>query len=260
MTPAALKSFFDRSLEAWPEAALGYRRLDEAVTRDIEIDGFTFTMQHNPGRAVSTNARVDTASISARPCFLCASNRPSPQLSLDVMSGKYHLLVNPFPIMPVHFTIPAVEHTPQLIEGRLDDMRELAGMLPGMAVFYNGALAGASAPDHFHYQAVPQDCLPLLSRIDKAPMLVREINDEDSLLPETPVNIIAWHIDDATRVVAIPRRAHRPSCYRQGRLMVSPGTIDMAGVMVLPRREDFDRITQADVMTIIKEVGYERKR
>ena len=48
--------------------------------------------------------------------FLCEKNRPTEQFSRTMTSsdGKhsYELLVNPYPILPMHFTIPLTSHEP----------------------------------------------------------------------------------------------------------------------------------------------------
>ena len=41
--------------------------------------------------------------------------------------------------------------------------------------------------------------------------------------------------------------------------MVSPGALDMAGIIVTPRKEDFDKITAEDIRNIVKEVGITRE-
>lgn len=55
-----------------------------------------------------------------------------------------------------------------------------------------------------------------------------------------------------------PRSKHRPDCYfAEGseQMLISPGALDMAGVIVTTRQEDFDKITEEKVASIIKEVG-----
>lgn len=61
-----------------------------------------------------------------------------------------------------------------------------------------------------------------------------------------------------TNFIVIPRSKHRPNCYydNENRLAVSPGALDMAGIVVTPYPNDFQKITATDVEHIIKEVGY----
>ena len=96
ISPVALKTFFDRQIACWPQAAARYADLAKVDKRIIEIGGFPVILQHNPLRAVSTNASVDAVSVASRPCFLCRENRPAEQIVLDAVEG-YDILVNPYP-------------------------------------------------------------------------------------------------------------------------------------------------------------------
>ena len=54
-----------------------------------------------------------------------------------------------------------------------------------------------------------------------------------------------------------PRKAHRPShFYEEGekQILISPGSVDFGGVFILPRREDFDKITKEDIADILEQV------
>lgn len=76
---------------------------------------------------------------------------------------------------------------------------------------------------------------------------------------EPKFNLLMWkETDDVYYIIVFPRSKHRPDCYFAGdetKLLVSPGTLDMAGVIVTTREEDFERLTDKDVAAIIKEVG-----
>lgn len=136
-----IHDFIDRQLGSWPEAAERHRALAHVESRSIDMFGQKVTVQFNPSRAISTAAKVDAASIAARPCFLCAANRPRQQSGL-AWKG-YTILVNPYPIFRGHLVIAADSHTPQSLKGRTADMRELSRLLPGYTVLFNGARAGA---------------------------------------------------------------------------------------------------------------------
>lgn len=54
-----------------------------------------------------------------------------------------------------------------------------------------------------------------------------------------------------------PRKAHRPShFYAEGvkQILISPGSVDFGGVFILPRLEDFDKITGDDIRDILDQV------
>ena len=72
-------------------------------------------LQFNPGRYISTSAKVDAKSINERKCFLCPANLPEEQKGI-LCENEYLILGNPFPIFPEHFTIPNINHIPQQIK------------------------------------------------------------------------------------------------------------------------------------------------
>lgn len=292
-----INEYIERQLVEWPLAKENYLKLGKTERRDLKIGDFEMFVQHNPARILSTGAKTDAASIAARPCFLCEKNRPAEQFKPELIPG-WQLLVNPYPIFPVHFTIPSVNHEPQA-KAPLE-MVEMAEQLPGCAVFFNGAKAGASAPDHLHCQAVLKDELPLLRLVEachpaagKSEMKISsEFNknlpfqfvslviypDPNGMvylasLPETYgfdsatgkqdsglSNSFVW-IDDSgvLRIVIIPRKAHRPRLYfreDESRRIISPGAVDMAGVIIAPRKEDFLSLTSEQIEEIYSDVAY----
>ncbi len=157
----------ERQKSNWPLARDNFAALANVQTRVVEVDDITFRLQFNPGRLVSTSAKVDAKSIGERKCFLCTANRPKEQESVP-FGDDYLVLINPFPIFPEHFTIPHREHVPQRIAGSLGAMLELAqAMSPRYTVFYNGPKCGASAPDHLHFQAGDREFMTIEGEIDR---------------------------------------------------------------------------------------------
>ena len=109
LSASPLMRFFHRQLQTWDDVRQRYRDLEQVETRELVGDTFVMQAQWNPARMRSTGAKIDAKSIAARPCFLCAKNRPAEQMH-RVVEGSYELLVNPFPILPVHFTLPTLKH------------------------------------------------------------------------------------------------------------------------------------------------------
>ena len=81
---------------------------------------------------------------------------------------------------------------------------------------------------------------------------------------EPMMNILAWSQSSTTdgyeRIVSviIPRTKHRPNCYfkeGEGQVMVSPGSLDMGGMIITPRKEDFDQMNAELAKSIIQECG-----
>ena len=285
--------FISNQLSSWELAQKNHQALSEVETREMSVNGVSFTIQFNPSRILSTGAKLDAKSIQQRPCFLCRENQPVEQKVIEATEG-YHLCVNPYPILPGHVTIPSVCHTRQEIPTDFFKvLEELFITLPqGYAVFYNGAYSGASAPDHLHYQGAPQCHIPLIAQYAQweetkeainehiyyikdyaCPLFAIEwsgnipaidLTDVLKLFPksseewEPKLNLLAWKEGQKNILVIIPRGKHRPDCYfaeGASQRMISPGALDMAGIIVTPRKEDFDKITPEDIRSIMQEVG-----
>jgi len=297
MGDSSVMRFFNRQLQTWDEVRQRYRDLERVETKELVTDTFEMEAQFNPARIRSTGAKIDAKSIAERPCFLCAKNRPNQQMH-RIIGGRYELLVNPFPILPVHFTLPTLKHQPQRILPMIGDLLRLAQKNSDLTLLYNGPHCGASAPDHAHLQAVKSGVLPLqrawqrLSRnlvevfkIDEdegiwqlaeypaAALVIKSHSAETSerlfkqlyhCLPPAPddtepmMNIISWTTGEELITVVLPRKKHRPACYTaegDAQYIISPGAVDMGGLIITPREEDFRRLTAEVVMTIYQEVS-----
>ena len=305
--------FIENQLAKWQTARTNHEALNQIETRRFELAGNTITVQFNPARAVSTCAKVDKSSIEARKCFLCPENKPNEQDEIIIsLDEPFSLRINPYPILPEHLTISSLKHQDQVLADKT--IRQLPGKLiswleeyfaSGYVLFYNGAKCGASAPDHFHFQAVKQSDVPVIQQWERlmetavrekeiktengntyssfqitsyiCPIQVFICNHSTDILPEMinqyleslPLhegesepryNLFAWQDKQRGFTMAyFPREEHRPACYtatRGEQLLVSPGALDMAGLLVTPRKEDFDRITESDITKIYKEVAY----
>lgn len=276
-----IDAFIAAQLAEWPLAASNFKALENVEVKEIDMPGMTMKVQFNPARIVSSGAKVDAASLKARKCFLCEANRPTEQRGME-WGGHYTILINPFPIFPRHLTIPDNSHTDQRIKGRIADMVRLATELEGYTVFYNGPKCGASAPDHMHFQAGNSDFLTIGDAVENAVlktvtdtdgavlsvasglplnMFVIDSTSAESAekvfdklyvaLPlnegdtEPMMNILCYATADGVRTLVIPRKKHRPSFYgTEGSecMLLSPASVDMGGVFITPRREDFERI------------------
>ena len=324
-----VENFLQEELKTWEFARNSYAALDKVQTRELTVHNDSETdsgtripvennlaVQWNPARMVSTGASIKAEDISKRPCFLCDHNRPKEQGALK-MEKHYQILVNPFPILPQHFTIPSRRHTPQSIWSHFGTMRHMAWTMPKHIIFYNGPLCGASCPDHMHLQAGQRGIVPIvrdwkmyenyltkiypltgaqttsmqeagntgdrcgLYRLDGyvcPAFVIRSMPAEtDSILcqrlykalpvmkdeTEPRMNLITWRQEggigreDEIVTVIFPRKKHRPECYNaegDSKLIVSPGALDMGGLIITPREEDFRKLTPEMAADILKEV------
>ena len=294
MEDSSISRFFNRQMEKWADARHRFRDLKHVETHQLSDQ---LKVQWNPARIVSTGAKIDKKTLGDRPCFLCDKNRPKEQISKQI-DERFLLLVNPFPILPIHFTIPARKHQPQSIYKNYGEMHRFLSLHSELMVFYNGPKCGASAPDHLHFQAGTSGILPLqanwqrLSRnltdiislnddekialihdfVVPAFVIISKSEDSDEALfhrlyksmpvrgdeTEPMMNIIAWRKGDEYISVVIPREKHRPEAYfaeGDAQMMVSPGALDMSGLIITPREEDFRKLTEESASAILQECG-----
>lgn len=299
MEDSSISRFFNRQLEVWTDARHRFRDLKHVETRQISDQ---LKLQWNPARIVSTGAKIDKKTLGERPCFLCDKNRPKEQMSKQI-DEKFHLLVNPFPILPVHFTIPARKHQPQLIYKNYGEMHRFISLHSDLMVFYNGPKCGASAPDHLHFQAGTNGILPLQTnwqRLSRNLTDIISLNDEekisvvrDFIVPafviisksaesdealfrrlykampqrgdetEPMMNIISWRKGEEFISVVIPREKHRPEAYfaeGDAQFVVSPGALDMSGLIITPREEDFRKLTEEKALSLLQECGVSEEK
>ena len=299
MEDSSISRFFNRQLEKWADARHRFRDLKHVEAHPLSDQ---VKLQWNPARIVSTGAKIDKKTLGERPCFLCDKNRPKEQMAKPI-DEQFQLLVNPFPILPVHFTIPARKHQPQLIYKNYGEMHRFLSLHSELMVFYNGPKCGASAPDHLHFQAGTSGVLPLQTnwqRLSRNLTDIISLNDEekiaairDFIVPafviisksedsdetlfrrlyksmpqrgdetEPMMNIIAWRKGEEYISVIIPREKHRPEAYfaeGDAQIMVSPGALDMSGLIITPREEDFRKLTEEKATALLQECGVSEEK
>lgn len=276
----------------WELVRTNYAALDRVQSRKLMVNGYEVELQFNPERIRSSAAKIDKASLAARPCFLCEANRPGNQQWID-FGDEYQIIVNPYPIFPEHLTIPIRAHQEQCIWGRYADMLALAEALDEFIVFYNGPKCGASAPDHMHFQAGSKGFLPLEVNwlqaakeevkvkgqavlyalrdfLQPAFVIVSEKREDavalfDHLYElmdckmgeyEPMMNVLSWKEDGKWITCIYPRKNLHPSCYYaegDANILISPATVEMAGVFVTPLEKDFRKVTADDLRQILRE-------
>ena len=279
----------------WDLAARNYAGLRSVKKRTFRMDeGTEICVQFNPERIYSSSAKVDKESVSQRQCFLCIPHLPKEQVWTNY-TDSYLLLVNPYPIFERHLTISHRTHTAQSIGGRMADILMLARDLDQFTLFYNGAGYGASAPDHFHFQAGSKGLMPIEIEYGVWPStIVRHsgsckagtmddylrkcffIRGKDMSLicewfykllhllqkmfpgyDEPMINVLAMWEDGEWVVFVFPRKIHRPWQYfAQGeeQILLSPASVDLGGALIIPREQDFEKITQSLIQDIFNQV------
>ena len=288
-------SLIEQQKATWETATQNFEALNRLKTKTFDFGYFKIIAQHNAERIRSSVAKTDAKSIASRPCFLCLKNLHPKQRGL-LFQNKYIVLVNPYPIFQKHLTISGLEHVPQKILPNFADLLDLSQNLPEFTVFYNGPQCGASAPDHFHFQAgnagfLPvdneieaimnfsevlyenNDCKIIASNeylrkfitlispdkhqlIDNFEFIYNQLNNKTGNEPK--MNILCNFIDGKWKITIFPRDKRHPSHFfnpEETRIVVGPASVELGGVLVLPRENDFKKITKTEIAEIYNEVS-----
>jgi len=291
-----LKRLLYEQLESWQLLKQSYDALSGVKIREIYHNDFYLRVQHNPGRKTSALADTRQAAIERRPCFLCIQNIPEHQKG--ILYKEYLILCNPAPVFYHHLTINSIKHKPQRIDTNIDSLLQLAIDLgQNWLILYNGPECGASAPDHLHFQAIPNGNTPLEQylRIRKGLKHIKDISGvsvysmenmgrEIIILEgfnveyigyvfqsifnrlrlafktsgEPMMNIVCFKQDKTLTLCVFPRKKHRPDVFfkeGENRVVISPGAIEMTGVIVTPMEKDFLSLDGHTLESIYKEVS-----
>ncbi|MBN1424584.1 DUF4922 domain-containing protein [Candidatus Fermentibacteria bacterium] len=272
----------------WPMLEQGIQARQHAEKRAVivgESTPLTVELFHNPARLSSV---IATPAEDAW-CPLCLESVPPEEKGVAV-GRNLVALPNPAPIIRDHVVFAHREHVPQALHPCLEDLAWLAAMAgEDTVLLYNGPTSGASSPYHLHLQAGRAQDLPLTgqkfpdsaSRRDTSwgsiaavqaggrRFLLLSMADPYRLPDacrhalglfqpdgEFPLNLVIWR-RGAIHAALFPRSRHRPSCYflpEDQRLVISPGSVEMAGLVVLPRRQDWQRMEPCTLQRIYREV------
>ncbi len=290
---ARLQAFIQHQHATWPALAEAHQKMNTVMQRTLRLPDSTIELQCNPGRTRSTTAKVAEKDIAQRSCFLCPANLYPEQLALPFFTD-WLILNNPFPIFKDHLVVSTAEHIDQLLEPALPAMITCVAELGGrFSTFYNGARCGASAPDHLHFQACPAGMLPLERQLRALPdepcrgkgpwhfhtldnrgiglcsaaapaellehlhNMCAHLNRNAEPGQEADLNLIIFGHPGILTAAILPRRTHRPACFfasGDDQIIISPGAVDVGGLVILPRQQDFDRITEEKMLSIYREV------
>lgn len=294
-----MQALLEVQIYQWEQCRQGYAYLKDAGFKEYNCNTYNVIVQFNPGRIISSTAKVDSNSIRLRKCFLCKHNRPSQQQDIETVNG-FVILCNPAPIFSSHFTISHIDHIPQSILEHFESILIISKELgPEITVTYNGPQSGASAPDHLHFQAFTSGIMPVESAVkengrvesirqglgvvrmydrtilvlqgDSSSMLCKDFANIYSSFAEVVttgwnreplLNLIVRYEENRWLVLVFLRKRHRPDYYfKQGKeqFIISPGAVDMGGLLIVPRREDFDRLTVGLIQDIYRQVSLEEE-
>ncbi|MBP1653944.1 MAG: glycosyl transferase [Bacteroidetes bacterium] len=278
----------------WELLRKGYEGLSGVRTRRIMIGALPFDVQFNPGRIVSSSANVDPETIRQRRCFLCHEHLPPPQRGLAfgeflILCNPFPIFPAHFTIPHRSHVAQRIDGAFSVL---LDLCRQLGGAYellyngprcgasaPDHLHFQAGSSGFMPLPQALMEGpggtatrvmegagvevAAVDDGLRRWFQIDGEDLsLIEEVFDvllgalsrDEDQGEEPMINIVAYFRRRWT-VLVFPRKAHRPSFYgKEGGMIVSPAAVDMGGVTITPREEDFLRIAESDARRLFEDV------
>lgn len=287
-----------RQLRDWDVAGANYEALAGAVTRTLHLGEATITLQFNPERRRSSAAAIDKKSISSRKCFLCSENQPAKQKAMlwgdhyKIQVNPYpifsrHLTIADLRHVPQRLAgrvgdmLSLAKALPDFVV--FYNGPQCGASAPDHAHFQAGAkgempLCGEilHATTHLltdgdegfigYVDSLGRSLFTIeTTTVRAAERYALRLLD---LLPPTEsgdepmVNVLCWWdtTERAWRMVIFPRRKHRPACYGEGegRLLLSPGAVDMGGLWAVPEFKDYDTLTAAQVQALYDELCLSR--
>lgn len=97
----------------------------------------------------------------------------------------------------------------------------------------------------------------LISSFNKLLYTLLEMQDSAD---EPLLNIICFYDDSKWNLIVVPRKTHRPNQFfneGEDKLLISPASVDMMGLLITPREEDFNKITDEDIKNIYDQVLFD---
>ena len=76
------------------------------------------------------------------------------------------------------------------------------------------------------------------------------------------MNLLGSYERNAWRIIIFPRQRHRPSVYflpGNERILISPGLVEMGGIIVTPVSKDFDIVNEELIGEIYSEVSVDEE-
>jgi ATP adenylyltransferase/5',5'''-P-1,P-4-tetraphosphate phosphorylase II len=201
--------------------------------------------------------------------FTCFMDDPGKRMGIH---ESLCVLPNEFPVFPLHVLLVPAEHRESLQVEDLASAASFVRRFPDYLAFHNMRYAGASRPEHLHFQAVPGNHgLPLLiaprrelasfrssrlSAIDDYPAcaLVAEGSQAVRLafaitkaLHPAPFNLVLL----GDTVFVIPRTKETPDGFSS-----QFAALEMAGCVVVVDRDRYEALSHREIDQAISECGF----
>lgn len=283
----------------WPEAGRNYAALAQVRQRTLHEGEASVTLQFNPERRRSSAANISPKALARRKCFLCTEHQPARQSAVlwgghyKIQVNPYpifsrHLTIADQNHEPQRLSgrvgdmlrlaqdLPGFVvfyNGPQCGASAPDHMHFQAGLsseLPLCAELPHATTALLANSDE-GFIGFMESLGRTMFNIETTTMRAaeRHVLRLMDMLPvphgaaEAMVNVLCWWdvTDHMWRVVVFPRSKHRPDCYGEGegRLLLSPASVDMGELWAVPEEKDFDALTIKAVQDLYRELCMSRE-
>lgn len=288
-----------RQMRDWDLAGANYAALAGAVTRTLSLGESTITLQFNPERRRSSAAALDKKSLSERKCFLCSEHQPTKQKAVlwgdhyKIQVNPYPIFMRHLTIADLHHEpqrlaarvgdmLSLAKALPEFVI--FYNGPRCGASAPDHAHFQAGAKGEMPLPDELAHATThlladgDEGFVGYVDMLGRSLFTIETSTQRTAvryalrlldLLPvpedgdEPMVNALCWwdKTNRLWRLVIFPRRKHRPACYGEGegRLLLSPGAVDMGGLWAVPERKDFDSLTPETIQALYDELCMSRQ-
>ncbi|MCL2650892.1 MAG: DUF4922 domain-containing protein [Candidatus Azobacteroides sp.] len=289
---------FNDQLLNWKLARDNYEALSHAKTRKIGFDGFDIAIQFNQERIRSTCAKKSSLEKSHAACFLCKENLPEEQKGIPfekdftILCNPYpvfskHLTIANNKHIPqsIAGNIPVMLRLSKVLPDFIVFYNgpECGASAPMHLHFQAGPKQEFPLYNDFNvlknrFGILSDTFLPRFKFVRHSLIKdglrifhVFEGNNPDELSAffdlqynkgkEPNVNVLLWFEHDHWTICIFERKQHRPSQYYaegEKQLLISPAAVEMAGLFVIPRLVDFEKISKEDLCDIYEQVNGEQ--
>ena len=288
-----IDKFVHDQLSVWPQVAAKYRALKTARTRQLPLGGILVTLQSNPGRLPifahgcplceenylkkqhpqpfeGRKGRKYNILVNRAPIFpnhlVITRDVHVPQTiwhrfpdMLDLAKALENYIV--FYNSPNSGTsVPGHAHFQACPKGYMPLERAAERILSDPKTAQEAEfLDSVRDAELYHYKKFARGVFLLRAQTSKsmAKMFYRLLDCMNLFAEETEprFNAFAWCSEGEYRAFVTLRGASRSHHYADGTFALSPGAADMAGFVVVPREEDFDRLDAKTLAEIFDEVS-----
>jgi ATP adenylyltransferase/5',5'''-P-1,P-4-tetraphosphate phosphorylase II len=134
---------------------------------------------------------------------------------------------------------------------------EFEHIKPSGRILFLGKNSGVWAFDHYLRKMISVETSSMDEGLNVIDLYYKHFEAMQSEKVEPMMNALCSFSNGKWIIHLFPRKAHRPShFYEEGekQILISPGSVDFGGVFILPRREDFDKISKENIVDILAQV------